>query len=300
MTNLNNIAYNNQLPFSPYEVQLPQQPLHSGLGAVPQMPGYTPVLMNIPAFPENQNGFAPIQMPLQPFPFLLQPNPVLQSNSVSPILLPMPVPNFPMNVPSMSPPLLSLSPMPPISVSSPPQMSASRPPTGTSQPPSSQFLGTGLRDVSRSRSASLASDSGEMDLDRSRHRSVSRESGASEMPSKRALVDSTLGWMESVFGDKYDNDGTRGENVLRLKVKTVIALEHIVEFISRCHSEGLIESISCPVSTKKGRQHVRGYLAYIKGFSGSSADRIQAIFEAFNQEKGFPFKTLHRNPASTL
>jgi len=106
--------------------------------------------------------------------------------------------------------------------------------------------------------------------------------------------------MQSVFGAAYDNDGTRGENVLRLKVKTVIALEHIVEFISLCNNEGLIHSISCPVSTKKGRQHVRGYLAYIKGFSSASADRIESIFEKFNKEKGFPFKTLHRNPASTL
>merc|ERR1719471_1844758 len=123
-----------------------------------------------------------------------------------------------------------------------------------------------------------------------RDRSVSRESGTSEAPSKRALVDNTLGWMESVFGDKYDNDGTRGENVLRLKVKTVVALEHIVEFIALCHNEGLIESISCPVSTKKGRQHVRGYLAYIKAFNASSCDRIEAIFNQFNAEKGFPFK----------
>jgi len=301
--NNNNNSY-NQFPFAPYEVQ--HQPLQSGLGAVPQMPGYTPVLMNVPAFPQ-ENGFVPPQiqpqfpLQMQPFPLFLQPNPQFPlQNSASPVFLPMISPLN--NVPSMSPPMFSsLSPNPMVSVSSPPMMTPSQPPQTHTN---SQFLGSGLRDVSRSRSASvqsdhsLASDSGE--IERSRHRSVSRESGGFEAPSKRALVDSTLGWMESVFGDKYDNDGTRGENVLRLKVKTVIALENIVEFISRCNQEGLIESISCPVSTKKGRQHVRGYLAYIKGFSGNSADRIEAIFEAFNQEKGYPFKTLHRNPASTL
>lgn len=300
--NNSSLAFAPQLPFSPYEVR--QQTLQSGLSAFPQVPGYTPVLMNIPAY--DPSAF-PMHMPLQPFnPMFLQPNPVLQGNSVSPQLSPVffPMPNFPVNnVPSLSPPMLSLSPMPPqsapmINVSSPPLMTPSRPPT--QNPQTNHFLGSGLRDISRSRSASVASDSDSGENDRTRYRSISRESGTSEAPSKRALVDSTLGWMESVFGDKYDNDGTRGENVLRLKVKTVVALEHIVEFISRCHSEGLIESISCPVSTKKGRQHVRGYLAYIKGFSGGSADRIQTIFEAFNSEKGFPFKTLHRNPASTL
>lgn len=293
----NNISFNNQLPFAPYEVQ--NQPLQSGLGAFPQMPGYTPVLMNVPA---DMNGFNPNFIPLQQFqPMFLQPNPpMLNSTSASPVFLPM---ISPVNVPpfpSSSPPMLSLSPnpMPTVSVSSPP-MQISRPPTQNPQS-NSHFLGHGLRDVSRSRSCSVASESDSGEMERSRHRSVSRESGVSEAPSKRALVDSTLGWMANVFGDNYDNDGTRGENVLRLKVKTVIALENIVAFIDRCNAEGLIESISCPVSTKKGRQHVRGYLAYIKGFSGSAADRIEAIFEAFNRENGYPFKTLHRNPASTL
>jgi len=296
----NNISY-NQLPFAPYEVQ--NQPLQSGLGAIPQMPGYTPVLMNVPAM--NENGFQPQFLPMQPFPLLQPLPPFMGSQSHSPVFLPMvPMNNVPA-FPSNSPPMLNLSPspLPTVSVSSPPIMTASRPPTQNPQQ-SNHYLGAALRDVSRSRSCSMASDYGSDsdsgEHERSRHRSVSRESGASEAPSKRALVDSTLGWMESVFGDKYDNDGTRGENVLRLKVKTVIALENIVAFIDRCNAEGLIESISCPVSTKKGRQHVRGYLAYIKGFSGNAADRIEAIFEAFNRENGYPFKTLHRNPASTL
>lgn len=316
----NNYNASNQLAFSPYEPV--QQPLQSGLSAmpnIPHMPGFTPMLVSMPqgcAFPQEMNApqgytafpqeamFAPIPQ-FQPFLF---PQPVLQSSSQSqsPMQSPMFLPLQPVQFnPSMSPPLLSLNNVPPmipqvmpsgppqVSVSQPPQMTPSLPPQGSQN--RTQFLGNDLRDVSRSRSASVCSDSDSGE--HTRMRSVSRES---EIPSKRALVDSTLGWMSSVFGDKYDNDGTRGENVLRLKVKTVIALEHIVEFISRCHSEGLIESISCPVSTKKGRQHVRGYLAYIKGFSGSAADRIEAIFENYNQEKGFPFKTLHRNPASTL
>lgn len=289
------------------------------MGALPQMPGFTPVLMNVPMFPQ-ENGSFPLQM--QPFnPIFLNPNqnnvlPFQHSQSASPVFLPMqpmqmPVPNFipgpsPQFQPSLSPPqqmmpMLSLSPVNPpmVSVSTPP-MSQSVPPTTSQSSAPSNYLSAALADRrSRSRSCSVASESDSGDLE-TRGRSFSREVSADGGPSKRALVDKTLGWMESVFGERYDNDGCRGENVLRLKVKTVVALEHIIEFISLCHKEGLIHSISCPVSTKKGRQHVRGYLAYIKGFSGTSADRIQAIFEAYNQEKGFPFKTLHRNPASTL
>lgn len=291
MMNNNQITYNNQM-FSTIDVQSNFQ--RSGMNALPQMPGFTPVLMNVPIFPQ-----APMQMQAQFHPYFLnQPNIPIPQNS--PILLPMPSPNFVPMQPflSQSPPnmmpLLSLSnPYQQLVISSPPQMSKSPNQASDSLP---SYLSAALHVPDRSRSASIASESdsgGEVEI---RNRSVSRE----EPPSKRALVDQTLGWMQSVFGDRYDNDGTRGENVLRLKVKTVIALEHIVEFISHCNNEGLIHSISCPVSTKKGRQHVRGYLAYIKGYSGASADRIESIFEEFNKEKGYPFKTLHRNPVSTL
>lgn len=292
------------------------------LGMNSFMPGYTPMLVNLPfnPNPDMSMGMPPMQpivlqqmpqnlpqnlqqMPQNNFPMM----PVNQlAGSVSPMFLPqlgnpIVIPQMTLT-PSLSPPMQSLPPVSVTPASSVPEMSQSQPPQTQNN-----YLGAALRgdrfSRSRTRSPSIASesDSGEIQV-RCRNRSLSRESGMSDAsgPSKRALVDSTLGWMESVFGQKYDNDGTRGENVLRLKVKTVIALQHIIEFIQRCHDEGLIESISCPVSTKKGRQHVRGYLAYIKGFSGASADRIEAIFEAFNREKGFPFKTLHRNPASTL
>lgn len=309
MMNNNQIAYNNQMFPSQYEVQHQTNDFQqSGMTALPQMPGYTPVLMNVPLFPQGMQMQTQEGVPMfNPCPmFLNQPMPNMQPQS-SPVLLPtMPSPNFiPMpfmssNSPPQMMPMLSLSPMPPmVQIQSPPNMSQSRPPQASASNSLPSYLSAALHvpDRSRSRSASIASESDSGCDDR--ERSVSRELPP-EAPSKRALVDETLGWMQSVFGDRYDNDGTRGENVLRLKVKTVIALEHIVEFISRCNKEGLIHSISCPVSTKKGRQHVRGYLAYIKGFTGASADRIESIFEEFNKEKGYPFKTLHRNPASTL
>lgn len=285
--NNNQVAYMPQ--FSPYEIPMPQFSQH-GLGV---MPGFTPCVISTGVNPEMQ-----MLQPLPFFPFQplqVPPMPIMQA-SQSPVQLPLQQsPQFFPQMPILQLPVASLSPpnCNTVTISSPQNPTPTQNPT----PASKSYLGAALG-ISRSRSQSVASES-DSGYEESRYRSVSRESDHGA-PSKRALVDSTLGWMESIFGDKYDNEGTRGENVLRLKVKTVIALEHIVNFISRCHDEGLIESISCPVSTKKGRQHVRGYLAYIKGFNASAADRIETIFEAFNQENGFPFKTLHRNPASTL
>lgn len=118
--------------------------------------------------------------------------------------------------------------------------------------------------------------------------------------SKRDLVFQTLVWLKEQFKENYDNEGERGQNVLRIKVKTRDALEHICAFIEKCMAEKLIESVSCPISTKKGRQHVRGYLLYAKAANEKNANRIAEIFDEHNAKNGRPFKQLHRNPVSTL
>jgi len=290
-------------------------------------PGYTPMVMQVPVSgpmgqpmgPQMYPQFgAPIQMVTGPdgSPVPLIPLPSPQMFPMQPMVIPPPA--SPLMFPMMGP---SVSPLPMMPSVSPLNLCPSPSPPMTMQnmvPVQNQTcLGVDTRrfpSVSRSPSVVSESESGEPVFVQDRERSLTNCSSnsessldgygpvqsSSEGPSKRELVEQTLGWMESIFGDRYDNEGTRGENVLRLKVKTVIALEHIVEFIERCNMEGLIDSISCPVSTKKGRQHIRGYLAYIKAHDGVSADRIESIFTQFNEERAFPFKTLHRNPASTL
>lgn len=258
------------------------------------MPGFTPCLIST-----APNGDMMQVVPLQA--------PVMSGDS--PQFVPMPTPPLlfnPAMFPSFSPMSISVSPAPlPVSMShSPSPKPISRPP-GFQQPAgkTKTFLDVvnSRREISRSRSPSIGSECSDSGCEITRERCISSESvGSDGGSSKRDLVYSTLAYFERTFGAKYDNEGTRGENVLRLKVKTVIALEHIVEFISMCVQENLIESISCPVSTKKGRQHVRGYLAYIRGYNSLCTDRIEAIFNQYNESNGFPFKTLHRNPVSTL
>lgn len=151
---------------------------------------------------------------------------------------------------------------------------------------------------------------------RSPGRSVSRESDSSESPtivtaplpaakveatepSKRDLVNKAFGRLTELFGERFDQDGNRGENIVRLKVKTRNALEHIVPFIERCQKENLILTVSCPISTKKGRQQVRGFLAYLETRTAEEADRLEDIVREYNAEHKSVFNTWHRNPVST-
>lgn len=122
---------------------------------------------------------------------------------------------------------------------------------------------------------------------------------------KKDLVNDTLKWMYDVFGSEhFDCDGRRGPNVLRLKVKTRGALEHICPLVDKLVNEGLVHHISCPISTKKSRQHIRGYLAYIEAVSSDKIDRIMEIFNKYNEilihdcdgQLEHPFKGLSRNP----
>lgn len=126
-----------------------------------------------------------------------------------------------------------------------------------------------------------------------------------EEMTKKDLVNDTLKWMYDVFGSEhFDCDGRRGPNVLRLKVKTRGALEHICPLIDQLVNEGLVHHMSCPISTKKSRQHIRGYLAYIEAVSCEAIDRIMEIFNKYNEilihdcdgKLEHPFKGLSRNP----
>lgn len=118
-------------------------------------------------------------------------------------------------------------------------------------------------------------------------------------PSKRDLVNRAFFKLQAMFGDNFDQNGNRGNNILRLKVKTRNALEQIVPLIEFCQQENLIVSISCPISTKKGRQQVRGFLAYLEMKNESDADRMEQLIQDYNAKNASPFNTWHRNPPST-
>lgn len=126
-----------------------------------------------------------------------------------------------------------------------------------------------------------------------------------ESMTKKDIVNDTLKWMFEVFGSEhFDVDGRRGPNVLRLKVKTRGALEHICPLLNEFLKEGLISHVSCPISTKKSRQHIRGYLSYIECVSNEAVDRVMQIFNKYNEilitdcdgKLEHPFKGLSRNP----
>lgn len=130
----------------------------------------------------------------------------------------------------------------------------------------------------------------------SRSNSVSsvRSGSPTETIPKRQLIDDCRAHFRNM-PVPYDEIGNRGENVVRIKVKTRNALENIVPFIDACNAQGLLTRVSCPISTKKGRQHIRGFLAYLECSESTAA--VQQLFEEYN-EKFACFKPLDVNPPS--
>jgi hypothetical protein len=128
----------------------------------------------------------------------------------------------------------------------------------------------------------------------SRSNSVSsvRSNSPADIP-KRQLIDDCRAHFNNM-PVPYDEVGNRGENVVRIKVKTRNALENIVPFIDACNAQGLLTRVSCPISTKKGKQHIRGFLAYLEC---RDTNAVQRLFEAYN-EKFACFKPLDVNPPS--
>lgn len=174
---------------------------------------------------------------------------------------------------------------------------------------------------SQSRSLSMTSDAGRSTIEQERERSPSSASlprlssgptyyaGSSRSTSvssrtsvrstsvesipKRQLIDDCRAHFRNM-PVPYDEIGNRGANVVRIKVKTRNALENIVPFIDACNERNLLTRVSCPISTKKGRQHIRGFLAYLE-CSDSAA--VQQLFKEYN-EKCACFKPLDVNPPS--
>jgi len=169
-----------------------------------------------------------------------------------------------------------------------PEMTASDP----------NLLGYRGNSVPRSRSPTRSVSRGRSLSDCSYGSDTERDYERAE-PSKRELVNRAFAKLEALFGKNFDQNGNRGENILRLKVKTRTALEKIVPFIEFCQRENLIVSVSCPISTKKGRQQVRGFLAYLQMKDARDADRVEELIQAYNASNGSPFNTWHRNPPST-
>merc|ERR1719410_3316242 len=149
-----------------------------------------------------------------------------------------------------------------------------------------------VQEVSRERLPSEGS-SGSLD-------STSTSGTAGGVISKKELVEYCLKEIDSIFGDRVQTTGMRGPTVMRIKVKTRPALELIVELLRALEQNSKIVAISCPKSTKKGKQHIRGFLAYIQASTVSEIANVQRVFDEFNlthqNGEDVPFKSLEVNP----
>jgi len=144
---------------------------------------------------------------------------------------------------------------------------------------------------------------------RQRSTSLPNKHKTSKAPTKKMLAEAKLKELNKLYGSvmnssgtpKFSRTGMRGESVLRLKAKTKRALEHIVKFIKFLDSRVQLEEISCPRSTKPAKDHVRGFLAYIRTLTLEDAKRVHSeLFEEYcskNLVEGKPpFKNIELNP----
>eukprot|EP00493_Phyllostaurus_siculus_P021159 UN21484 len=120
------------------------------------------------------------------------------------------------------------------------------------------------------------------------------------MISKKELVENCLNEIDHIFGSRVQTAGMRGPTVMRIKVKTRPALEKIIDLLRALEQNCTITAISCPKSTKKGKQHIRGFLAYLQTSTVAEISRVQQVFDNFNASHmngcDAPFKSLEVNP----
>jgi len=256
------------------------------------------------------------------------------SGGVSPQMIPMgypavspPImPVMDVNVPSMSPPSVSapLGLLPAMPMMGYSMMPFPQPPlfVGLAQPGASSSVSSDTMylipemaythpcSISRSCSpapseeTSLSMDYSSEKIEVSRERLPSSASigsiDSNGQISKKELVEDCLNKIDQIFGDRVQTTGMRGATVMRIKVKTRPALELIIDLLRLLEQNCNITAISCPKSTKKGKQHIRGFLAYIQTNTVAEIDQVQRVFDEFNRAhtigEASPFKTLEVNP----
>jgi len=132
-------------------------------------------------------------------------------------------------------------------------------------------------------------------------RNSSRRRRRNKQPTKRELAEAKLKELSAKYGPRFTRTGMRGENVLRLKAKTKRALENIVPFIQFLDERIQLEEVSCPLS-KPTKEHVRGFLAYIRTNTVEEAAGIHDVLfpeycEQNRTAEGVsPFKLIELNP----
>jgi len=116
------------------------------------------------------------------------------------------------------------------------------------------------------------------------------------------LAEQKLRELGDRYGHRFTRTGLRGENVLRLKVKTMRALENIVPFINFLDDRVTLEEVSCPLSRPAKEQKQRGFLAYIKTRTVAEAKEVHEVLfnhyceQNLDQENKPPFKLIELNP----
>lgn len=112
---------------------------------------------------------------------------------------------------------------------------------------------------------------------------------------KEQIVPQKLAIIERMFAGQYDEDGMRGSDIARIKVKTISALNNVVELLEYLSSQVNIIHVSCPKSTKKGGTSVRGFIAYLQ-VAPNDLQKLETLFGLFNMARDGAFHPIDINP----
>jgi hypothetical protein len=112
---------------------------------------------------------------------------------------------------------------------------------------------------------------------------------------KEQIVPKKLAIIEQMFAGRYDEQGMRGSDIARIKVKTITALNNIVELLDYLACQMDIIHVSCPKSTKKGGASVRGFIAYLK-VAQHDLEKLENLFGVFNMTHEGAFHPIDINP----
>lgn len=306
---------------TPFVTINPHSPTSSGCHQLSPMPspiesGFTPMVLCT-----DSNGMQHLTpLPFFAPPFMMMPQmvaidpndaslpvpPLALSHSPASSPLPLPVPHLTLSHSPASAPL----PMPPLTLSHSPSAPLPMPPIDLTPQIFRIPTDPVCEPSSSSENEEVFPDSWELpESDHQSKEAVKNDKNiavpefTAEM-TKKDLVNLSLDWLYEVFGNNFDCDGRRGRNVLRIKVKTRGALEYICVLVQKCIDEGIIHHVSCPISTKKQKKHIRGYLAYLEAVSDEATARMIEIFNELNTafvencdgEMEHPFKGISRNP----
>lgn len=100
-----------------------------------------------------------------------------------------------------------------------------------------------------------------------------------DQKTKGVLTPAVIEEIEDHFGDRCGIDGFRGEDCVRIRVKNVNQLEHIVSFLKKADRDREIKEVGIAKSFKNKGRKIRGFLCYLRLADEQAAQEFYDYYE---------------------